>query len=131
MGLVCELEYGIFSTFIDSESFGLQSDPYSRTQYGEPQPGTSWELGHLWLEFRLQIPSVVLEIRFRPMYTMSGLKRERGLYETVTEPVSSSPAVYTPFFALLACACDDRVGGGHAVGHWSIQGAGLNPWVRA
>ena len=37
------------------------------------------------------------------MYTMSGLKRERGLYETVTEPVSSSPAV-TPFFALL-CLC--------------------------
>ena len=63
-----------------------------------------WELGHLLLEFRLQIPSVVLEIRFRPMYTMSGLKRERGLSETVTEPVSSSPAVYTPFFALL-CLC--------------------------
>ena len=130
MGLVCELEYGIFSTFIDSESFGLQSDPYSRTQYGEPQPGTSWELGHLWLEFRLQIPSVVLEIRFRPMYTMSGLKRERGLYESVTERFRQVPR-YTPFFALLACACDDRVGGGHAVGHWSIQGAGLNPWVRA
>ena len=103
LGLVCELEYGIFSTFIDSESFGLQSDPYSRTQYGEPQPGTSWELGHLWLEFRLQIPSVVLEIRFRPMYTMSGLKRERGLYETVTERFRQVPR-YTPFFALL-CLC--------------------------
>ena len=100
MGLVCELEYGIFSTFIDSESFGLQSDPYSRTQYGESTArDIKWELGHLLLEFRLQIPSVVLEIRFRPMYTMSGLKRERGLYESVTEPVSSSPAVYTPFFA--------------------------------
>ena len=89
-----------------------------------------WELGHLWLEFRLQIPSVVLEIRFRPMYTMSGLKRERGLYETVTEPVSSSPAVHPIFRLALLVLCDVRVGGGHAVGHWSIQGAGLNPWVR-
>ena len=45
MGLVCELEYGIFSTFIDSESFGLQSDPYSRTQYGEHSQGHhgSWD----------------------------------------------------------------------------------------
>ena len=62
-----------------------------------------WELGHLLLEFRLQIPSVVLEIRFRPMYTMSGLKRERGLYETVTERFRQVPR-YTPFFALL-CLC--------------------------
>ena len=77
-----------------------------------------WELGHLLLEFRLQIPSVVLEIRFRPMYTMSGLKRERGLYETVTEPVSSSPAVHPIFRLALLVLCDDRVGGGHAVGHW-------------
>ena len=37
------------------------------------------------------------------MYTMSGLKRERGLSETVTERFRQVPR-YTPFFALL-CLC--------------------------
>ena len=128
LGLVCELEYGIFSTFIDSESFGLYSlirtvelnmESHSQGHHG------SWDTsGSSFVSKSLQ------EIRFRPMYTMSGLKRERGLYETVTEPVSSSPAVHPIFRLALLVLCDDRVGGGHAVGHWSIQGAGLNPWVR-
>jgi hypothetical protein len=54
--LVCELEYGI-STF-DSESFELELN------------GSAWDTSGLSF---IQIPSVVLEIRFRPMYTMSGL----------------------------------------------------------
>ncbi len=55
-GLVCELEYRI-STF-DSESFELELN------------GRAWDTSGLSF---VQIPSVVLEIRFRPMYTMSGL----------------------------------------------------------
>ena len=55
-GLVCDLEYGI-STF-DSESFELELN------------GRAWDTSGLSF---VQIPSVVLEIRFRPMYTMSGL----------------------------------------------------------
>jgi hypothetical protein len=59
-GLVCELEYGYgISTFV-SESFELQLEHI-------------WEsMGHAGLSY-VQIPSVVLEIRFRPMFTMSGL----------------------------------------------------------
>jgi hypothetical protein len=55
-GLVCELEYGI-STF-DSESFELELN------------GSAWDTSGLSF---VQIPSVVLEISFCPMYTMSGL----------------------------------------------------------
>jgi hypothetical protein len=55
-GLVCELEYRI-STF-DSESFELELN------------GSAWDTSGSSF---VQIPSVVLEIRFRPMYTMSGL----------------------------------------------------------
>ena len=55
-GLVCELEYGI-STF-DSESFELELN------------GSAWDISGLSF---VQIPSVLLEIRFRPMYTISGL----------------------------------------------------------
>jgi hypothetical protein len=54
--VVCELEYGN-STF-DSESFELELN------------GRAWDTSGLSF---VQIPSVDLEIRFRPMYTMSGL----------------------------------------------------------
>ncbi len=53
---VCALEYGI-STF-DSESFELELN------------GSAWDTSGLSF---VQIPSVVSEIRFRPMRTMSGL----------------------------------------------------------
>ena len=51
-----KLVYGI-STF-DSESFELELN------------GSAWDTSGSRF---VQIPSVVLEIRFRPMYTMSGL----------------------------------------------------------
>ena len=54
--LVCLLVYGI-PTF-DSESFELELN------------GSAWDTSGSRF---VQIPSVVLEIRFRPMYTMSGL----------------------------------------------------------
>ena len=54
--LVCLLVYGI-PTF-DSESFELELN------------GRAWDTSGFSF---VQIPSVFLEIRFRPMYTMSGL----------------------------------------------------------
>ena len=89
-GLVSELEYGI-STF-DSESFELEKFAFgdrtipihARTRGFSVPPQVmgmyeSFELelnGSAWdtsgLSFG-QIPSVVLEISFCPMYTMSGL----------------------------------------------------------
>jgi hypothetical protein len=57
-GLVCELEYGYGISTFDSESFELELN------------GRAWDTSGLSF---VPIPIMVLEIRFRPMSTMSGL----------------------------------------------------------